>query len=855
MAARTARLTPARPPRSVPGMTVRRPPRPARRSSCCWRCRSRCPPARSSAGRSRASPTRSSSGVDVYGTDEDPELVRDALPFGLKTMESLLAVVPDHEGLLLSLCRGFTSYSNAFVQSEGDLLVNTDYPRSVQLHERALKLYLRAQRLRAARARAAPPRHRRRSCGSIRRRRRPRIQKRDLPHALLDRRLLGLGHLARQGPRRSCWPTCRPIRALMERGLALDEALRGRRHPRGAHRCSTRCPSRWAAPRRARAAHFARAVELSQRHQGLALRHAGPDRLACSGRTAREFEALLNRALEFDPAATRRSAWSPSCRSARPARCSSARTSSSSSTRSGSPDTTQIRGEVMGQPPPVALTFACPSAAAHRRRLLAAGRRRARAGAVAAGRRSSSSPPSCPRARSGTRPCATWAPSGASGTQGRVDPARLPGRRGGRRARPRAQDAASASCRRRRSPPPGSPTSTRPSTSSTSRCSSPPTPSSTPRSTSSRPMLKARLEAKGFVLLGLGPRRLGLLLHQAAGRLGGRAAARPRCSSGRATTRWWPVGKSSASSPVPLAATDIMTAPADRDDRRLSDARRCSGSRCSGTGRRPTWWASGWRRWWAGSSSPSRPGRRSPSPTARKILAACRRLEHKLEVEVPRQDTTAVAEMKKRGLKVNAVTRRATPRSSGRGRGVRRRHEGHPRAAGHPRRWRAASATRTAQKSGARAEPMEPEAAPRQPGRFAAAFHGPRRRTAGRRLPGLDGAAAGGRAWAARSAASHIPGSATYLQQLTLWLAFLGGLLAARERQHLTLSTAEALGGTRSAPDVGAPVLLARSRPRCAACWPTGLPGGDGRPPAGRGAADRAAGLGRASASCRWRWR
>ncbi len=37
----------------------------------------------------------------------------------------------------------------------------------------------------------------------------------------------------------------------------------------------------------------------------------------------------------------------------------------------------------------------------------------------------------------------------------------------------------------------------------------------------------------------------------------------------------------------------------------------------------------------------------------------------------------------------------------------------------------------------------------------------------------------------------HIPGGAPYLQQITLWLAFLGGLLATREGQHLTLSTAE----------------------------------------------------------------
>ncbi len=37
----------------------------------------------------------------------------------------------------------------------------------------------------------------------------------------------------------------------------------------------------------------------------------------------------------------------------------------------------------------------------------------------------------------------------------------------------------------------------------------------------------------------------------------------------------------------------------------------------------------------------------------------------------------------------------------------------------------------------------------------------------------------------------HVKGSASYLQQLTLWLAFLGGLLAVREGKHLTLSTVE----------------------------------------------------------------
>ena len=42
-----------------------------------------------------------------------------------------------------------------------------------------------------------------------------------------------------------------------------------------------------------------------------------------------------------------------------------------------------------------------------------------------------------------------------------------------------------------------------------------------------------------------------------------------------------------------------------------------------------------------------------------------------------------------------------------------------------------------------------------------------------------------------------VPGSASYRAQLTLWLAMVGGLLAAREGGHLTLSTAEAIGKVR----------------------------------------------------------
>ena len=57
-------------------------------------------------------------GGDVWASDEDPELVRDALPFALKTYESLLAEAPHHQGLLLATCAGFTQYASAFVEGE-----------------------------------------------------------------------------------------------------------------------------------------------------------------------------------------------------------------------------------------------------------------------------------------------------------------------------------------------------------------------------------------------------------------------------------------------------------------------------------------------------------------------------------------------------------------------------------------------------------------------------------------------------------------------------------------------------------------------------------------------------------------
>jgi predicted anti-sigma-YlaC factor YlaD len=84
------------------------------------------------------------SGDSVYETDDDIELVGGALPFGLKLTESLLAQSPDHPGLLLTACRGFTTYSYAYVAYEAELLTEVDLDRARAMRWRARKLYLRA---------------------------------------------------------------------------------------------------------------------------------------------------------------------------------------------------------------------------------------------------------------------------------------------------------------------------------------------------------------------------------------------------------------------------------------------------------------------------------------------------------------------------------------------------------------------------------------------------------------------------------------------------------------------------------------------------------------------------------------
>lgn len=83
-------------------------------------------------------------GGTTYASDDDPELVWQAVPFGLKTIESLLAQSPRHKGLLLAAASGFTEYAYGALQQEADLIEAKDLARATELRNRARKLYLRA---------------------------------------------------------------------------------------------------------------------------------------------------------------------------------------------------------------------------------------------------------------------------------------------------------------------------------------------------------------------------------------------------------------------------------------------------------------------------------------------------------------------------------------------------------------------------------------------------------------------------------------------------------------------------------------------------------------------------------------
>ncbi len=84
-------------------------------------------------------------GGTVFTGDNDPQFVADALPFALKTYESLLEGLPNDANLLLATGKAFCMYAYAFIHLPADTISDVHIDQKDEQLIRAKKMYLRAR--------------------------------------------------------------------------------------------------------------------------------------------------------------------------------------------------------------------------------------------------------------------------------------------------------------------------------------------------------------------------------------------------------------------------------------------------------------------------------------------------------------------------------------------------------------------------------------------------------------------------------------------------------------------------------------------------------------------------------------
>jgi predicted anti-sigma-YlaC factor YlaD len=93
----------------------------------------------------KASKALSSGESSAFLGDEDPDLIRDALPFSMKMYETLLESNPDDPALLLATAKAFIFYSYAFIQTPAEQMPDTKISEQLEMLQRSKKMYLRAR--------------------------------------------------------------------------------------------------------------------------------------------------------------------------------------------------------------------------------------------------------------------------------------------------------------------------------------------------------------------------------------------------------------------------------------------------------------------------------------------------------------------------------------------------------------------------------------------------------------------------------------------------------------------------------------------------------------------------------------
>lgn len=237
-------------------------------------------------------------GGTTFASDDDPELIKSAVPFSLKLMESLLAESPKHEGLLFATSSGFTQFGYAFVQQEAEEIEADNLARSRELQARARRLYLRARDygVRGLEARhpgfAAQLRENPTAAMA-------QMRKQDVP-LLYWSAASWAAAIAMSKDSPDFVADLPKVEAMIDRALALDEAWdRGTIHSFLITFEMARATGEGDPAGRARR-HFDRAVELSQG------KLAGPfvsyaEAVSIPAEDRAQFEQLLNQALAINP--------------------------------------------------------------------------------------------------------------------------------------------------------------------------------------------------------------------------------------------------------------------------------------------------------------------------------------------------------------------------------------------------------------------------------------------------------------------------------------------------------------------------------------------------------------------------
>jgi predicted anti-sigma-YlaC factor YlaD len=234
----------------------------------------------------------------AFARDDDPELVGDAIPFALKSMESLADRLKDDAPLRLGMARGFTQYAYGWVQMPADEMAGKNLRQAMVERARAAKLYLRARRygLDGLRLQRGVTEEQLRGAAAQRDQALAKVEKGDVPMLYWTMTAWG-GAIALRKTDLELVGDVPAVAAMLDRALQLDEPFEDGALHEFAIQLDPARPE-GTTPQKQRA-HFDRAREL-QKGKKISALVTYAESVVGPAQDRRTFESLLDEVLKFD---------------------------------------------------------------------------------------------------------------------------------------------------------------------------------------------------------------------------------------------------------------------------------------------------------------------------------------------------------------------------------------------------------------------------------------------------------------------------------------------------------------------------------------------------------------------------